>query len=77
MKAKEYASGGLEVEVCDYHTHEKQLAHLNDGVSISSILDFVRDNVDRNMTGSKRAFKSSRYSQYPATIQHRRHQTPC
>ena len=27
MKAKEYESGELEVEVCDYHTHEKQLAH--------------------------------------------------
>ena len=63
MKAKEYESGGLEVEICDYHTHEQQLAHLplpestrkmvaaklNDGVSVSSILDFVRDNVEARL----------------------------
>ena len=29
MKVREYTSDGLEVEeMCDYHTHEKQLAHL-------------------------------------------------
>ena len=63
MKAKEYESGELEVEICDYHTHEQHLAHLplpestrklvaaklNDGVSISSILDFVRDNVEAQL----------------------------
>jgi len=50
----------IEAEICDYHTHETKLAHirlpesircmiaakLKDGVSITAILDSVRDNVE-------------------------------
>jgi len=60
MKVKEHTSGSVEVEACDFHNHEKQLGHLllpestrktiaaklSEGVSISSILDYIRDNVE-------------------------------
>ena len=63
MKVKEYVSGKVEAEICDHHIHEKLVAHLplpescrkmiaaklNDGVSVSSILDFVRENVEGQM----------------------------
>ena len=60
MKVREHTSG---TEVCDFHNHEKQLGHLllnessrkiiaaklSEGVSISSILDYIRDNVEEQM----------------------------
>lgn len=53
------SSGEVEAEICDYHLHEAQLAHLrlpestrqmiaaklHDGVSINAILDSIRDGV--------------------------------
>lgn len=59
IRAKKYVSGEVTVEVCDHHVHEAELAHLrlpdsvrtmiaaklSDGVSISTILDSVRDSV--------------------------------
>jgi len=55
-----YSSGEVEAEICDHHIHEKQPAHLpiseslcetiasklQDGVSPSSIFNFIRDNVE-------------------------------
>ena len=49
------------VEICDHHIHEQLLCHLrlpdslrmtiaaklNDGVTISTILDSIRDNIDK------------------------------
>ena len=57
---KEYECGEVEAEICDHHIHKKKLVHLplsdsvremiaaklQDGVSISSILHFIRDNVE-------------------------------
>ena len=62
IRAKKYLlSGEVSVEMCNHHIHEKDLCHLrlpeslrktiaaklNDGVTISTILDSVRDNVDK------------------------------
>jgi len=60
MKVKEYTSGSVEVEACDFHNHEKQLGHLplprktiaiklSEGVSISSILDYITDKIEGQM----------------------------
>ena len=60
IRAKEYECGKVETEICDHHVHEKKLVHLplsdstrkmiaaklQDGVSVSSILDFIRENVE-------------------------------
>ena len=60
IRVKEYECGKVEAEICDHHMHEKKLVHLplsdsvrkmiaaklQDGVSVSSILDFIRDNVE-------------------------------
>ena len=60
IRAKKYVSGEVIVEVCNHHIHEAELAHLHlpdsiramiaaklsDGVTISTILDSVRDNVE-------------------------------
>ena len=59
MRVRQYKSGLVEAEVCDYHLHEKKLAHLplnestrkmivaklHEGVAISSMLDYIHDNV--------------------------------
>ena len=62
IRAKKYLlSGEVFVEICDHHIHEQLLCHLrlpdslrmtiaaklNDGVTISTILDSIRDNVDK------------------------------
>ena len=63
MRVRQYTSGLVEAEVCDHHLHEKQLAHLplddstrkmivaklHEGVTISSILDFIRNNVQEQI----------------------------
>ena len=63
MRVRQYTSGLVEAEVCDYHLHEKKLAHLplnestrkmivaklHEGVAISSILDYIRDNVQEQV----------------------------
>ena len=60
IRVKEFESGEVEAEMCDHHIHEKKLVHLplsdsvkkmiaaklQDGVSISSVMDFIRDNVE-------------------------------
>ena len=60
IRVKEFESGEVEAEICDHHIHEKKLVHLplsdsvkkmiaaklQDGVSISSVMDFIRDNVE-------------------------------
>jgi hypothetical protein len=65
IRAKQhYSSGVVETEICNYHLHNTQLAHLrlpeltrqiiaaklHDGVSINAILDSTRDHV-RNDVG--------------------------
>ena len=62
IRAKKYLlSGEVFVEICDHHIHEQLLCHLrlpdslrmtiaaklNDGVTISTILDSIRDNFDK------------------------------
>jgi hypothetical protein len=65
MRARKYISGVVIVEVCDYHLHESQLAHiplpestrhtiaakLQDGVEIQAILDSIRDGVQGTAIG--------------------------
>ena len=57
IRAKKDQDGQIEVELCNYHTHEQQLAHLPlplstretvaaklaDGVTISNIFDSIRE----------------------------------
>ena len=62
IRAKKYLlSGEVFVEICDHHIHEQLLCHLrlpdslrmtiaaklNDGVTISTILDSIRENIDK------------------------------
>lgn len=65
IRARRYISGGVVAEVCDYHLHESQLAHiplpestrhmiaakLQDGVEIQAILDSIRDGVQGTEIG--------------------------
>uniref|UniRef100_A0A1X7T4G0 MULE transposase domain-containing protein n=1 Tax=Amphimedon queenslandica TaxID=400682 RepID=A0A1X7T4G0_AMPQE len=60
IRAKKYTSGEVVVEGCNHHIHEAELDHLHlpdsiramiaaklsDGVTLSNILDSVRDNVE-------------------------------
>jgi hypothetical protein len=62
IRARKYLeSNEVCVDICDYHIHERELCHLrlpdslrhtiaaklNDGVTISTIMDSIRDNVDK------------------------------
>ena len=65
IRARSYISGVVTVEICDYHLHDSQLAHiplpestrhviaakLQDGVEIQAILDSIRDGVEGTEIG--------------------------